>query len=306
MPPTCHLSKCLLLATDLPPACHRLATHAHGLPTHWHPQHALRSGNPHFGLISFDNVPVAFLLIFQAITLEGWTDIMSYLMNGVSPFFGGVYMVRPSLTLHPPPNSPTTRHPTPESNPNPSPNQVLLVLLVAWFLTNLALAVIYEQVLMAQKAQVKERDAARQRAADAASPRASFGAGQRKPLAVVAVADPSAKTAAPAAAETKARYDWLGPPRSRFGLWCAKVIAMRWFGMLFPGLILLNTLLMCAPPHAPLTPRHCSLLATCCAPPTRPLLTRPPRAPPPPGASRGTACRIAWSRGSSTPPPASR
>ena len=56
-------------------------------------QHALRSGNPHFGLISFDNVPVAFLLIFQAITLEGWTDIMSYLMNGVSPFFGAVYMV---------------------------------------------------------------------------------------------------------------------------------------------------------------------------------------------------------------------
>ena len=47
---------------------------------------------------------------------------------------------------------------------------MLLVLLVAWFLTNLALAVIYEQVLMAQKAQVKERDAARQRAADAASP----------------------------------------------------------------------------------------------------------------------------------------
>ena len=90
MPPTCHLSTCHLLATDLPPARHRLATHAHGLPTHWHPQHALRSGNPHFGLISFDNVPVAFLLIFQAITLEGWTDIMSYLMNGVSPFFGGV------------------------------------------------------------------------------------------------------------------------------------------------------------------------------------------------------------------------
>ena len=69
-------------------------------------QHALRSGNPHFGLISFDNVPVAFLLIFQAITLEGWTDIMSYLMNGVSPFFGAVYMV-----LDP--------HPNPNFNPNP-------------------------------------------------------------------------------------------------------------------------------------------------------------------------------------------
>ena len=64
----------------------------------WNSQHALRSGNPHFGLISFDNVPVAFLLIFQAITLEGWTDIMSYLMNGVSPFFGAVYMVLRTLT----------------------------------------------------------------------------------------------------------------------------------------------------------------------------------------------------------------
>ena len=163
---------------------------------------------------------------------------------------------------------------------------MLLVLLVAWFLTNLALAVIYEQVLMAQKAQVKERDAARQRAADAASPRASVGAGQRKPLALVAAAEEarphssSAKAAAPAAAETKARYDWLGPPRSRRGLWCAKVIATRWFGMLFPGLILLNTLLMCAPPHAPLTTRHCALLATCCAPATRPHLTRSPRGAP--------------------------
>jgi hypothetical protein len=110
LPPTCHPPATHLHATCLPPACHPRP--AHGLPTHWHPQHALRSGNPHFGLISFDNVPVAFLLIFQAITLEGWTDIMSYLMNGVSPFFGGVYMVRPRLTRHPPPDTPPpdTRH----------------------------------------------------------------------------------------------------------------------------------------------------------------------------------------------------
>ena len=64
---------------------------------------------------------MAFLLIFQAITLEGWTDIMSYLMNGVSPFFGAVYMVLPTLTPKPNPNP--NPNPSPNPNPNPNPNQ---------------------------------------------------------------------------------------------------------------------------------------------------------------------------------------
>ena len=33
---------------------------------YWNSQYAMRSGNPHFGLISFDNVLFSFLLIFQA------------------------------------------------------------------------------------------------------------------------------------------------------------------------------------------------------------------------------------------------
>ena len=32
--------------------------------------------NPNMGVTSFDNVLVSFLTIFQAITLEGWVDIM--------------------------------------------------------------------------------------------------------------------------------------------------------------------------------------------------------------------------------------
>ena len=124
---------------------------------------------------------------------------------------------------------------------------------MAWFLTNLALAVIYEQVLMAQKAQVKERETAKRAAdAEAASPRASVSGGQKGLLAGIEEAQPLSPAAngklstSLAAAQTKAPFDWLGPPRSRCGLWCAKVIARRWFGVLFPCLILLNTLLMCA------------------------------------------------------------
>jgi hypothetical protein len=137
------------------------------------------------------------------------------------------------------------------------------VFVVAWFLTNLALAVIYEQVLMAQKAQVKERETARQ-TAEAASPRASVGgAGQKSLLETVEEVQPlspAAKTATLAVAETMAPFDWLGPPHSRCGLRCAKVIATRWFGVLFPCLILLNTLLMCAL----LLTACCVLRAACC------------------------------------------
>ena len=137
---------------------------------------------------------------------------------------------------------------------------MLLVFVVAWFLTNLALAVIYEQVLMAQKAQVKERDAARRTAG------ALVGAGQKNLLVTIEEAQslsPAAKTATLAVAESKAPFDWLGPPHSRCGLWCAKMIAKRWFGMLFPCLILLNTLLMCASLLILLT-AHCLLLTAYC------------------------------------------
>eukprot|EP00939_MAST-03C_sp_MAST-3C-sp1_P002275 g2275.t1 len=42
--------------------------------------------NPNGGVTSFDNIFVAFLTIFQAITLEGWVDIMYWGMDSVSPW----------------------------------------------------------------------------------------------------------------------------------------------------------------------------------------------------------------------------
>ena len=40
--------------------------------------------NPNLGVTSFDNFLVAFLTIFQAITLEGWVDIMYFGMDSIS------------------------------------------------------------------------------------------------------------------------------------------------------------------------------------------------------------------------------
>lgn len=42
------------------------------------------NSNPHFGAISFDNTGIAFIAIFQSITLEGWADIMYYLQDAYS------------------------------------------------------------------------------------------------------------------------------------------------------------------------------------------------------------------------------
>lgn len=42
--------------------------------------------NPNYGVTSFDNLLVSFLTIFQAITLEGWVDIMYWGMDSVSPW----------------------------------------------------------------------------------------------------------------------------------------------------------------------------------------------------------------------------
>ena len=88
----------------------------------------------------------------------------------------------------------------------------------------------------------------------------------------------AAKTVTLAVAESKAPFDWLGPPHSRCGLWCANVIARRWFGVLFPCLILLNTLLMCASlltAYCSLLTAYCSLLTAYCALLTKSRLTRP-------------------------------
>ena len=44
--------------------------------------------NPNFGIINFDNIFYSFLMVFQCITLEGWTQIMFYYVRTFS-----IYMV---------------------------------------------------------------------------------------------------------------------------------------------------------------------------------------------------------------------
>ncbi|KAJ9468458.1 Sodium channel protein 60E [Diplonema papillatum] len=69
--------------------------------------------NPDFGYTNFDNVGSALLVVFQCLTLEGWTDIM-YIIQDVSSDFGVIYFI-------------------------------LLILLGSYFILNLALAVINEE-----------------------------------------------------------------------------------------------------------------------------------------------------------------
>ena len=41
--------------------------------------------NPNFGVTNFDNVMYAFLNVFQIVTLEGWSDIMTMVWQTVGP-----------------------------------------------------------------------------------------------------------------------------------------------------------------------------------------------------------------------------
>ncbi|XP_041062088.1 voltage-dependent T-type calcium channel subunit alpha-1H-like [Carcharodon carcharias] len=55
---------------------------------------ACRTGdiNPHKGAINFDNIGYAWIAIFQVITLEGWVDIMYYVMDAHS-FYNFIYFI---------------------------------------------------------------------------------------------------------------------------------------------------------------------------------------------------------------------
>uniref|UniRef100_A0A671MLH9 Ion transport domain-containing protein n=1 Tax=Sinocyclocheilus anshuiensis TaxID=1608454 RepID=A0A671MLH9_9TELE len=48
--------------------------------------------NPHNGAINFDNIGCAWIAIFQVITLEGWVDIMYYVMDAHS-FYNFIYFI---------------------------------------------------------------------------------------------------------------------------------------------------------------------------------------------------------------------
>uniref|UniRef100_A0A6Q2WW03 Ion transport domain-containing protein n=1 Tax=Esox lucius TaxID=8010 RepID=A0A6Q2WW03_ESOLU len=48
--------------------------------------------NPHKGAINFDNIVYAWIVIFQVITLEGWVEIMYYVMDAHS-FYNFIYFI---------------------------------------------------------------------------------------------------------------------------------------------------------------------------------------------------------------------
>ncbi|KAJ0051229.1 hypothetical protein NL108_016338, partial [Boleophthalmus pectinirostris] len=66
-----------------------------GLCVNWN-QYYTRCGtghrNPHKGAINFDNIAYAWIVIFQVITLEGWVEIMYYVMDAHS-FYNFIYFI---------------------------------------------------------------------------------------------------------------------------------------------------------------------------------------------------------------------
>uniref|UniRef100_A0A3Q3W439 Ion transport domain-containing protein n=1 Tax=Mola mola TaxID=94237 RepID=A0A3Q3W439_MOLML len=79
---------------DKEDALHRQAL-ALGLCINWN-QYYTRchtgNTNPHKGAINFDNIVYAWIVIFQVITLEGWVEIMYYVMDAHS-FYNFIYFI---------------------------------------------------------------------------------------------------------------------------------------------------------------------------------------------------------------------
>ena len=82
--------------------------------------------NPNYGITSFDNVADAWLTIFQCISLEGWTDVMYYAKDAVSPW-SWVYFTS-------------------------------MIILGAFFAVNLALAVLFVSFVDGKQAAAAEGD----------------------------------------------------------------------------------------------------------------------------------------------------
>uniref|UniRef100_A0A3Q3AFU6 Voltage-dependent T-type calcium channel subunit alpha-1I-like n=1 Tax=Kryptolebias marmoratus TaxID=37003 RepID=A0A3Q3AFU6_KRYMA len=73
-----------------------------GLCVNWN-QYYIRchtgSSNPHKGAINFDNIAYAWIVIFQVITLEGWVEIMYYVMDAHS-FYNFIYFILLIIVSH--------------------------------------------------------------------------------------------------------------------------------------------------------------------------------------------------------------
>uniref|UniRef100_A0A6I8PPP2 Voltage-dependent T-type calcium channel subunit alpha n=1 Tax=Ornithorhynchus anatinus TaxID=9258 RepID=A0A6I8PPP2_ORNAN len=68
---------------------------ASGLCVNWNQYYNVcrpGSANPHKGAINFDNIGYAWIVIFQVITLEGWVEIMYYVMDAHS-FYNFIYFI---------------------------------------------------------------------------------------------------------------------------------------------------------------------------------------------------------------------
>uniref|UniRef100_A0A8K9UZV5 Ion transport domain-containing protein n=1 Tax=Oncorhynchus mykiss TaxID=8022 RepID=A0A8K9UZV5_ONCMY len=74
---------------------HRQGLGGPGLCVNWN-QYYTRChtghSNPHKGAINFDNIAYAWIVIFQVITLEGWVEIMYYVMDAHS-FYNFIYFI---------------------------------------------------------------------------------------------------------------------------------------------------------------------------------------------------------------------
>lgn len=115
LPPSCASAVGL---GALPPGslfCCEPVAPAEGAATWFNSAAAVRSGNPDFGFTNFDAVPWSFLLIYRAIAIEDWQVSMEAISAGFGAVYGSAYML-------------------------------LLTVLVGFLTTNMALAVIYEQV----------------------------------------------------------------------------------------------------------------------------------------------------------------
>ncbi|XP_040014335.1 voltage-dependent T-type calcium channel subunit alpha-1I-like isoform X2 [Xiphias gladius] len=77
------------------PLANGSAGEAMGLCINWN-QYYTRchtgNSNPHKGAINFDNIVYAWIVIFQVITLEGWVEIMYYVMDAHS-FYNFIYFI---------------------------------------------------------------------------------------------------------------------------------------------------------------------------------------------------------------------
>ncbi|CAK9063893.1 unnamed protein product [Durusdinium trenchii] len=90
---------------------------------HWNLEVTGPSRN--FGLTNFDNVAASFLVVFQSVTLEGWSDVMGMVQDAHSTVLGFIYFL-------------------------------LLIVIGSFFLVNVILAIIWDVFLNVREQQLEE------------------------------------------------------------------------------------------------------------------------------------------------------